>query len=419
MEERNKLLNILNKEKNRGRAQGIAIGIAVTIAILISVLIWAGIGMGIFRYFTTGAFFRKSSVIGTREEDKLAVLNDVIETYYLDEYDENELKESMYKGYVDGLNDPYSQYYTKKEFTELMEDNNGTFEGIGVYLSVDQETQTLEVIRPIEGSPAEKAGMREGDLIVEVDGEDVIGQDSDIVISKMRGEKGTKVSVGVMREGEEDIIRFDIVRDVVESVTVTSEMLTDDIGYLSLSEFASVSYDQFRLQLNELKKQGMKALVFDLRSNTGGDFDIAVKIADKFCPEGLVVYIEDKDGNREEYNSDADMLGIPLVVLVNGYSASSSEIVTGAVKDHGTGTIMGTTTYGKGVVQRVLPLGDGSGIKVTIAKYYTPDGYNIHGVGIEPDVTVEWDYEKYRDEGTDNQLEAAREYLEKELEKGI
>ena len=383
MDEREKLLDILHKEKNRGRVQGIFIGIGIFLVLLTSAVLWFGIGQGFFRYFRSGAAFRKSNVIGVTESDKLSVLNDVIETYYLDEYDQNDLKESMYKGYVAGLDDPYSQYFTKKEFAELMEDNNGTFEGIGVYLNVNQDNQTLEVIRPIEGSPAEKAGIVAGDIIVEVDGEDIIGQDSDIVISKMRGEKGTTVNVGVVREGEEDILRFDIVRDVVESVTVNSEMLEDDIGYLSLSEFAEVSYDQFRLQLNQLKEQGMKALIFDLRSNTGGDFDVAVKIADKFCPEGLVVYIEDKDGNRQEYSSDKDALGLPLVVLVNGYSASSSEIVTGAIKDYGVGTIMGTTTYGKGVVQRVLPLGDGSGMKVTIAKYYTPKGYNIHGVGIE------------------------------------
>ena len=417
MDEREKLLDILHKEKNRGRVQGIFIGIGIFLVLLTSAVLWFGIGQGFFRYFRSGAAFRKSNVIGVTESDKLSVLNDVIETYYLDEYDQNDLKESMYKGYVAGLDDPYSQYFTKKEFAELMEDNNGTFEGIGVYLNVNQDNQTLEVIRPIEGSPAEKAGIVAGDIIVEVDGEDIIGQDSDIVISKMRGEKGTTVNVGVVREGEEDILRFDIVRDVVESVTVNSEMLEDDIGYLSLSEFAEVSYDQFRLQLNQLKEQGMKALIFDLRSNTGGDFDVAVKIADKFCPEGLVVYIEDKDGNRQEYSSDKDALGLPLVVLVNGYSASSSEIVTGAIKDYGVGTIMGTTTYGKGVVQRVLPLGDGSGMKVTIAKYYTPKGYNIHGVGIEPDEVVEWDYEKYRDEDVDNQLEAAKEYLKKELKK--
>ena len=418
MEEKDRLLDILRKEKSRGRAQGIFIGIGIVVFIGLSAILWYAVGMGFYRFFTTGAAFHKSRVIGARESEKLAVLNDIIEEYYLDEYEESDLKESMYKGYVAGLDDPYSQYYTKAEFAELMEDNSGSFEGIGVYLNVNQENMALEVIRPIEGSPADKAGIKEGDIIVEVDGEDIVGQDSDIVISKMRGEKGTTVNVGVLREGEDEILRFDIVRDVVESVTVNSEMLEDDIGYLSLSEFAEVSYDQFRLQLNQLKEKGMKALIFDLRSNTGGDFDIAVKIADKFCPEGLVVYIEDKDGNREEYDSDADMLGLPLVVLVNGYSASSSEIVTGAIKDYGVGTIMGTTTYGKGVVQRVLPLGDGSGMKVTIAKYYTPNGYNIHGVGIEPDEVVEWDYEKYRDEDIDNQLEAAKEYLKKELKSG-
>lgn len=415
MEDKEKLMDILLEEKRRGRTQGILIGMLVTFFILAVTGIWIVVGSGFYRYFTSGAFFRKSNTLSASESDKLSVINDVIETYYLEDYEESDLKEGMYKGYVAGLQDPYSQYYTKKEFSELMEDNNGTFEGIGVYLSVNQESQTLEVINPIEGSPAEKAGIKSGDIIVEVDGEDVIGQDSDIVISKMRGEKGTKVNVGVVRGGEDEILRFDIIRDVVESVTVTSEMLTDDIGYLSLSEFAAVSYDQFRLQLNDLKKKGMKGLIFDLRGNTGGDFDIAVKIADKFCPEGLVVYIEDKDGNKEEYNSESDCLDMPLVVLVNGYSASSSEIVTGAIKDYGVGTIMGTKTYGKGVVQRVLPLGDGSGIKVTIAKYYTPKGYNIHGVGIEPDVEVEWDYESYQKDGTDNQLDAAVEYLTKEL----
>ncbi|MBQ7564422.1 MAG: S41 family peptidase [Lachnospiraceae bacterium] len=409
------ILEILRKEKGRGRTQGIFIGIGIAFGIVILGVIWVGIGLGVFRYLTTGAVFTNSKVLTSSEADKLSVINDVIEEYYLDEYDENDLKESMYKGYVAGLSDPYSQYYTKKEFSDLMEDNNGTFTGIGVYLNVNQDTQTLEVINPIEGSPAEKVGIEAGDIIVEVDGEDIIGQDSDVVISKIRGEKGTSVNIGVVREGEDEILYFDIVRDTVESVTVTSKMLENDIGYLSLSEFAEVSYDQFRLQLNSLKEQGMKALIFDLRSNTGGDFDIAVKIADKFCPEGLVVYIEDKDGNREEYTSDADKLGLPLVVLTNGYSASSSEIVTGAIKDYGVGTIMGTTTYGKGVVQRVLPLGDGSGMKVTIAKYYTPNGYNIHGVGIQPDIEVEWDADKYKEDGTDNQLEEAVKYLTKEL----
>ena len=409
------ILQILKKEKGRGRTQGIFIGIGIMLAVVLCGAIWIGIGLGVFRYLTTGAVFTNGRVLSTSDADKLSVINDVIEKYYLEEYDENDLKESMYKGYVAGLSDPYSQYYTKKEFSDLMEDNNGTFTGIGVYLNVNQDTQTLEVINPIEGSPAEKAGIVAGDIIVEVDGEDIIGQDSDIVISKIRGEKGTSVNIGVVREGEDEILYFDIVRDTVESVTVTSKMLENDIGYLSLSEFAEVSYDQFRLQLNDLKEQGMKALIFDLRSNTGGDFDIAVKIADKFCPEGLVVYIEDKDGQREEYKSDADQLGLPLVVLVNGYSASSSEIVTGAIKDYEVGTVMGTTTYGKGVVQRVLPLGDGSGMKVTIAKYYTPNGYNIHGVGIQPDVEVEWDADKYKEDGTDNQLEEAVKYLTKEL----
>ncbi len=415
MEEKEKLLDILLKEKRRGRTQGIFIGILMTLVIVVSTIIWFGIVSGLFRYFSTGAFFTKSRAISSSEADKLSVINDVIEKYYLDEYDESDLTESMYKGYVAGLEDPFSQYFTKKEFADLMEDNDGTFQGIGVYLSVNQENQALEVINPIEGSPAEKAGIKTGDIIVEVDGEDIIGQDSDIVISKMRGEKGTEVNIGVVREGEDDILHFDIIRDVVESVTVTSEMLDNNIGYISLTEFAAVSYDQFRLHLNELKDQGMKALIFDLRSNTGGDFDIAVKIADKFCPEGLVVYIEDKNGQKEEYYSDADMLDLPLVVLCNGYSASSSEIVIGAIKDYGVGTIMGTKTYGKGVVQRVLPLGDGSGMKVTIAKYYTPKGYNIHKVGINPDIEINWDYEKYEEEEIDNQLEAAEAYLAEEI----
>ena len=254
------------------------------------------------------------------------------------------------------------------------------------------------------------------DIIVEVDGENVVGDDLDVTVSKIRGEAGTTVQIGVKRKGQKNTLYFEIVRDSVESVSVEGEMLEDKIGYIYISEFTDVTSEQFNEQLNTLKKDGMKGLVLDLRGNPGGSVRTSVEVADMLLKEGLVVYTEDKKGERSEYTSDAEhYYDDPLVVLVDSGSASAAEILTGALKDYKAGKVIGTTTFGKGIVQQVMPLGDGSGVKITISKYYTPNGVNIHGVGIEPDEEIEFDSEAYLEDETDNQLDRAMEIIKSEL----
>ena len=404
----------------KGRIQGVIITVIAVTLIVIAVALerlLAGLFSGNFSasllYGTT-----KNSLITHETEKKLDVLQAIIERYYLEDYDREELENGLYKGLISGLNDKYSEYYTKEEFEELTKDSEGVFEGIGAYLSQDPDTMIVTVVRPIPGSPAEAVGILTGDIIVEVDGEDVTGDDLNVTVAKIRGKSGTSVKIGVLREGETDVLTFDIVRASVESVTVDSKMLTDEVGYIQISEFDDVTVNQFNTALNSLKKSGMKALVIDLRDNPGGSVAAVVEIADELLPEGLVVYTEERDGTKDEYKSDAEhYLDMPIVVLANGYSASASEILIGALRDYDACTVVGTKTFGKGIVQQVLPLGDGTGMKITTSKYYTPKGNNIHGVGFEPDVLLELDYEEYKKNKVDNQLDKALELAIKEIEK--
>jgi carboxyl-terminal processing protease len=274
----------------------------------------------------------------------------------------------------------------------------------------------VTVTRPIPDSPAEKAGILAGDEIVEVDGEDIVGDDLNVTVAKIRGKAGTKVKIGVKREGRDGVIRFDIVRASVESMTVDSKMLDNSIGYIQIAEFDDITTSQFLKAFTALKREEMRGLILDLRDNPGGSVRTCVDIADELLPEGLIVYTEERDGTRDEYTSSGDnYYDGPLVVLVNGNSASAAEILTGAIKDYKTGTILGTTTYGKGIVQRILPLGDGTGVKLTIAKYFTPNGEDIHGLGIEPDEELELDVDAYLEDGSDNQLDRAVEIIEEQL----
>ncbi|MBR5407987.1 MAG: S41 family peptidase [Lachnospiraceae bacterium] len=352
------------------------------------------------------------SVLDKKAEHKIETLQAIIEKNYLNDYTEEDLKDGLYKGMMEGLNDPYSVYYTKEEYDELTEDSEGVFEGIGAYLSQNPDTMVVTVTRPIPDSPAEKAGILAGDILVEVDGENVEGDDLNVTVAKIRGKAGTKVNIGVKREGRDGVIRFDITRASVESMTVDSEMLDDSIGYIQIMEFDDVTYSQFMKAYKALQREEMTGLIIDLRDNPGGSVQTCVEIADELLPEGLIVYTEEKDGKREEYKSDgSSFYDGPLVLLVNGNSASAAEILTGAVKDYELGTVLGTTTYGKGIVQQILPLGDGTGVKVTIANYFSPKGNNIHGVGIVPDEELELDVDAYLDDGVDNQLDRAVEII--------
>ena len=406
----------MKKAQKKGMVQGLLIAFGI---VFLATALYAGISIA--RMIINGSFYAKvfgdatSSVLDRETINKLDSLYGLIDSTYLEDVDKDDLQEGIYKGMLEALDDPYSVYYNEEEFAEMMEGTSGTFEGIGAYLSQDPDTKDIIVVKPIKDSPAEAAGMLADDIVVEVDGEDVTGQDLNLVVSKLRGPKGTEVSVGVMRSGSDEIITFNLKRDEINAVTVESEMLEDDIGYIEISEFADATADQFREAFNDLERQGMKSLIIDLRSNGGGYVDISVEIADRLVKDGVIVSVKDKHGLSYKYEDkgDDDYLKVPCVLLVDGNTASASEILTGALRDHKLATVMGTKTFGKGITQIITPLDDGSGVKITNSKYYTPNGENIHEVGIEPDIVVEWDYEKYKADGTDNQLEAAKDYLKK------
>ncbi len=414
MDQETKMEREEKKLINKGRLQGFIVTficMAILCAMVVGVTGVVLLSGGSLDYsFIYGK--PDDSVLDKKTKHKLETLQAIIEKNYLNEYSEEDLKNGLYKGMMEGLNDPYSVYYTEEEYDELTEDSEGVFEGIGAYLSQDPDTMVITVTRPIPDSPAEKAGILAGDILVEVDGENIEGDDINITVAKIRGKAGTKVKIGVKREGRDGVVRFDITRASVESMTVDSKMLDDSIGYIQIMEFDDVTYSQFMKAFRELKREEMTGLIIDLRDNPGGSVQTCVEIADELLPEGLIVYTEEKDGDRDEYKSDGkSFYDGPLVLLVNGNSASAAEILTGAVKDYGTGTVLGTTTYGKGIVQQILPLGDGTGVKVTIADYYSPKGNNIHGVGIEPDEELELDVDAFLDEGIDNQLDRAVEII--------
>lgn len=344
--------------------------------------------------------------------EKMQVIEAVIDAYfYQEDVDKEAMREGAYKGMVESLGDPYSEYYSAEELQQLYTDSQGIYYGIGAYVSLDAATGYAKISGVIAGTPAEEAELRENDIIYMVDGEDVYGLTLQQVVALIKGEEGTEVHLTLVRDGVQ--IEEDIVRKKVESPTVNYEMMEDDIAYIQITEFDTVTEDQFAEALAMAKGSGMKGLILDLRSNPGGNLSTVVNIAGMILPKGLIVYTEDRDGNRQEYNCDGRReLDVPLVVLVNGNSASASEILAGAIKDYGVGTLLGTTTFGKGIVQRPVELSDGSAVKLTISSYYTPSGVNIHGVGIEPDVVCEFDSERYYgEESFDNQKQAAWELL--------
>ncbi len=359
------------------------------------------------------------SLINDTTVEKLETLEDVVEEYYYKDEDINvdKMIEGMYAGVIDSLDDPYSTYYTREEWQALIADTQGIYYGIGAYVSLDVTTGFAKINGVIAGTPAEEAGLRENDVIYMVDGELTQGYELTQVTAMIKGEEGTTVHLTIYRDGEDDYLDMDIMRRKIESPTVNYEMLDDDVGYIQITEFDEVTADQFAEALAVVKGSGARGLILDLRSNPGGSLPVVVDVARSILPEGMIVYTEDKYGKREEYTCDGkNELQIPLVVLINGNSASASEILAGAIKDYGKGTLIGTTTFGKGIVQRVLPLTDGTALKLTISSYYTPKGNNIHGIGIDPDIECEFDADAYYDEGVDNQFDRAVEEIEKMLQ---
>ncbi|MBQ8147988.1 MAG: S41 family peptidase [Lachnospiraceae bacterium] len=351
-------------------------------------------------------------------EEKIETINEIIdEKFYFEASDDEEREEYLYKGLMESLDDPYSVYYTAEEYTEMMDTSTGSYQGIGVSVQQNMETMTITVIRVFQGSGAEEAGLLPKDIVIGVDGRELNGEEVSEVVTWIKGEPGTTVDVTVYRPSTDEEITLTIERRTIENSTVSYRMEENNIGYIEVTEFYEKTSEQFELAIEDLQAQGMKALIVDLRNNPGGYVNVVVEMCDLFIEDGTIVYTEDKDGNIiDQYNAvDRNSLDIPMVVLVNGDSASASEIFSGCMKDYGKATIVGTTTFGKGIVQQVIPLNDGSAVKLTIAKYFTPNGNDIHEIGIEPDVVVELPeellYEPVIPRDQDVQLQKAIELL--------
>lgn len=349
-------------------------------------------------------------------ERKLNNIEDVINQYYLDEIDQNEVESWMYKGLIAGLGDTYAAYYTKEELQKTTEATSGSYKGIGAVLTQDRTTGLVTIVRCYEGTPSAEAGLLPGDVIYSINDTAVTGTDLTEVVSMIKTEPGDTVKIEVVREGEDDYLSFDVGRAAIEVPTVNSEMLEGKIGYIEITEFDTITETQFAEALQSLENQGMEKLIIDLRNNPGGVLSTVCNMLEQILPEGLIVYTEDKDGNRTEYKSKGgNEFQKPLAVLVNGNSASASEIFAGAVKDYGIGTLVGTKTFGKGIVQRIITLNDGTAVKLTVSKYFTPKGNDIHEKGIEPDVEVELEESLKQkvtiEKAEDNQLQKAIEIL--------
>lgn len=331
-----------------------------------------------------------------------------IETKYVNDTDDVKLIDGAIDGMVKSLNDPHSNYLSPKMYKTLMEQTEGSFAGIGVVMGMDNE-QKIHIVGIMENSPGQKAGLQEGDEILAVDGAPVTQMAFDEVATHVRGQAGTDVVLTIMRDNTNQDIT--ITRDNIKLKTVGHKMLDNNIGYIQIVSFSEDTANEFNEAYNDLKNQGMKALVLDLRNNPGGLLTTCVEIAKKLVPKGEIVSIVDKQGNKETYSSSLEAPEYPLVVLINKNSASASEILSGAIQDTKAGTIIGNTSYGKGSVQTILPMFEDDAVKLTIAKYYTPSGRSIDGTGITPDIEINLD----ENATSDTQLDKALEILKAQL----
>lgn len=370
-------------------------------------------------------FVIKSGKIAIKSDDNsslggleatLASFRSVLEEKYMGEIDDETLIEGAIKGYVSALGDPYTTYYTKEEMDELMEETTGNYVGIGIYMTLDLENNAIYVVKPMEGSPAEEAGIKAGDLITKVDGIEYSGEELDQASNAIKGKEGTKVKLEILSNGQTREIEVERRKIIVSHIV---EKKFDNIGYLLIEDFDGGCADEFEEKYKELEKQGIDRLIIDLRNNGGGVVNEAVDIADMLLEKDKTILItKDKKGNEEVKKCDNEAsITMPVVVLTNGYSASASEILVGALKDNERATIVGTKTYGKGVIQEVDRLNDGSGLKITIEEYYTPNRDEINKVGIKPDEEIELSSEiiekgTYTDE-EDNQLQKAIEIIKR------
>ena len=410
-----------NKERKYGSRfyrKGLLTGIIATFSAMVLIVLsvadvclkkgYLHIGINGDVYIQSDAVTDESG-IGSEVEAKLNAIDSVLDSFYFEEVDDEKAKDSIYKAYLSSYGDKYTVYYTADEYKKLTETTNGTFSGIGAVCQISSEGGIL-LVDVYESGAGYKAGLRSGDRIIQVDGTDVTDMDLSSAVALVKGEKGTQVGLKIVRDGATS--DYTVVRDEIEVQTVNYAITEDNIGYISVSQFENVTAKQFKAAIEELKSEGAKGIIIDIRNNPGGLLTTVISMLKDILPNGLIVYTEDKDGNRKEYSdNDNEELDMPLAVLVNGNSASASEIFAGAIQDYGKGVIVGTQTFGKGIVQTVKPLTDGSAIKFTIAKYFTPKGQDIHGKGVTPDVVVEYD----KDADEDTQISAALESVRAQI----
>lgn len=396
----------------------------IMLVILTAIITFMITAFGLYSYFTNNSSksFLVSNLFGKTLNGKVDVdsyltsIKNVIDKYYLwkDDIDEEALKEGAIKGYVSALDDKYAEYIPKSEMKKYTEDIVGNFVGIGVYMTKDEKSNKIVVYYPIPESPAEKAGLKSGDIILKINGTEYSGDDFDDISSYIKGEEGTTVNIVVQR-GEEEL-SFDIKREKITVNPIEEKILENDIGYMQIPSFDENTADDFKSKVETLQKQGMKKLIIDLRNNGGGIVDEAIEIADYLLDKGkVIISTKDNTGNTEQTISENDpIFTMPVVVLINKVSASSSEILASSLKENKRATLVGTTTFGKGIIQTLFSLTDGSGLKMTTAEYFTPNGNNIDKVGIKPDEEIELPegVNMYQvEEKNDTQLNKALEIL--------
>ena len=345
--------------------------------------------ISLYTYFTKNPISLSAKTNNKDISKKLNQYREIIDKYYLGDVDETKLEEGAIKGYIEGLDDPYTEYISKEDMDSYLDDTMGNFVGIGIYMIKNTKYDKIQVLSTIKGSPAEEAGIQSGDLIVSVDGVEYKADDMTAVSNKIKGEEETKVTVELLRGSEN--IKYELTRSKVKVNQVEGKVLSNDIGYIKFTSFDETTAEDFKTQYQELAKKNIKSLIIDLRNNGGGIVEQALEIADYISDkDSVLLYEVDKNNKETVRKAKTDpIINMPIVILTNENTASASEILAGALKDLGKAKTVGTTTYGKGVIQQILKLNDGSGLKITIEEYQTPNKKKINKVGIEPDEKVE------------------------------
>ena len=362
----------------------------IVMLVILSVFITFMItSISLYTYFTKNPRSLSAKTNNKDISKKLNQYREIIDKYYLGDVDETKLEEGAIKGYIEGLDDPYTEYISKEDMDSYLDDTMGNFVGIGIYMIKNTKYDKIQVLSTIKGSPAEEAGIQSGDLILSVDGIEYKADDMTAVSNKIKGEEGTKVTIELLRGSEN--IKYELTRSKVKVNQVEGKVISNDIGYIKFTSFDETTAEDFKKQYQELAKKNIKSLIIDLRNNGGGIVDKALEIADYIADkDSVLLYEVDKNNKETVRKAKTDpIINMPIVILTNENTASASEILAGALKDLGKAKTVGTTTYGKGVIQQILKLNNGSGLKITIEEYQTPNKNKINKVGIEPDEKVE------------------------------